>query len=245
MLAPCLKIASDSRYSTPGSSRVATRSPSTSPSGMRRKIAVSPLRPGRSAGATSPQVGRAAMRLGGVWPPRRTTLARHAASSLADRGRPSARKAARKDALGRINDSDGADSRAGVVEDRRGHARLAEHGLVALRRDSLVSYRHDLLAQGRLIERLLRQARGRLRKEVVDHLWGRERQDCLSQRARMQRQLKADIQDAECGVRTEHVVDDDDTRSMHDPDPDTRVGPSGEPVGAWDRARPQLGEVEA
>src|SRR6266849_3621743 len=169
MLAPCLKIASDSRYSTPGSSRVATRSPSTSPSGMRRKIAVAPSGPGLRAGATSPQVGRA-LGLCGVWPARRTELARHAPSSLADRGRQSAREAARKNALGRVYDSDGADSRAGVVEDRSRHARLAEHGLVALRRDSLVLDRHDLFAQGRRIERLLCQARGRLRKEVVYHL---------------------------------------------------------------------------
>src|SRR5258706_4042880 len=105
---------------------------------MRRKIAVSPLRPRPSAGATSPQVGRAALGLRGVWPARRTKLARHPASSLADRGRQSARKAARKNALGRVYDTDGADSRAGVVEDRGRHARLAEHGLVALRRDSLV-----------------------------------------------------------------------------------------------------------
>src|SRR6266851_1960220 len=179
MLAPCLKIASDSRYSTPGSSRVATRSPSTSPSGMRRKIAVSPLRAGPAAGATSPQVGRA-LGLRGVWPARGTELAGHAASGLADRGRQSARKAARKDALGRVNDSDGADSRARVVEDRRRHARLAEHSLVALRRDSLVSERRDLLAQGGLIERLLRKPSGRFRKEVVNHLRGREREDRLA-----------------------------------------------------------------
>src|SRR5438270_13952107 len=42
MFASCLKIASEIRYRTPGSSRVETRRPSTSPSGMRRRYRPDP-----------------------------------------------------------------------------------------------------------------------------------------------------------------------------------------------------------
>src|SRR5438445_12780642 len=171
---------------------------------MRRKIAVSPLRPGPSAGATSPQVGRAALSLRGVWPARRTELARNSPGSLAHCSRQPLFKTAWKDALGRVNYSNRADRAAGVVEDRGRHARLAEHGFVSLRGDTLVPDRRDLFAQRCLIERLLREGRGRFSKQVVDHLLRREGEDRLAQRTGMQRQLKADLQHTERGVRTKH-----------------------------------------
>src|SRR5260370_20745195 len=60
----------------------------------------------------------------------------------------------------------------------------------------------------------------------------------------MQWQLQAHLEDAECAVGTEHVVDDDDARSVHHPTPDRRAGSRGQPVRIRDRARAQLVEVE-
>src|SRR5207245_8163289 len=85
-----------------------------------------------------------ALSLRGVGPARRTELARNSPGSLAHCSRQPLCKAAWKDALGRVNDSNRADRAAGVVEDRGRDARLAEHSLVALRGDTLVPARRAL-----------------------------------------------------------------------------------------------------
>ena len=59
----------------------------------------------------------------------------------------SPRRAARQDALGVADHADRADGVAGVVEDRRRDARLAEHRLVALAREPALAHRLELLAQ--------------------------------------------------------------------------------------------------
>ena len=56
----------------------------------------------------------------------------------------------------------------------------------------------------------LGELRQRLGGQVVEHLGGREGEHRLAERARVHRQLGADLEDLEGGVGTEDVVDDHD-----------------------------------
>ena len=131
-----------------------------------------------------------------------------------------------------------------MVEDRRRRARLTQHRLLALRRDSAVPDDLQLALQVRLVHGLLRQSRQGLGKQVFQDLRRRKCQDRLAQRAGVQRKLQAHLEHAERGVRPEHVVDDDDACPMHHADPHRGPSPRGEMVGVGDRSRAQLVEVE-
>src|SRR3954470_257827 len=82
-------------------------------------------------------------------PARGPELARDRPCRVGDRPGDAPRAAARQQRLGVPHDADGADGVAGVVEDRRGDARLAEHRLVALAGPALLGDLPELLAQRR------------------------------------------------------------------------------------------------
>src|ERR1700694_4012002 len=94
---------------------------------------------------------------GRVRPSWRAKLARDASSRFAHRRGQALGQAPRKDLLGGVDNSDRPDRRARMVEDRRRRAGLAQHGLIALGRDTLVANSCHLFAQSSLIEGLLRQ----------------------------------------------------------------------------------------
>ena len=60
----------------------------------------------------------------------------------------------------------------------------------------------------------------------------------------MRRQLRADLEDLEDGVRPEHVVHDHDRRAVQDADAHGLAARLREPLGVHDRARAQLVVVE-
>src|SRR6266849_229102 len=66
----------------------------------------------------------------------------------------------------------------------------------------------------------------------------------LAECGRMQRKHRADLQDLQARVRTEDVMDDEDTLAVGYADPDGLVGPSRKQLGPGERACAQLTEVE-
>src|SRR5712664_1192868 len=112
------------------------------------------------------------LRFRGVRPAGRAKLARHAACRLAESSRQPARQATLKYPVGGVDDTDRADRLAAVVEDGRRRARLAEHGLLTLRRDAAVANDLELAPQLGGAQRLLGQARQRLGEQVFEDLRG-------------------------------------------------------------------------
>src|SRR5207253_1878826 len=99
----------------------------------------------------------AARTLSAPWPARGAQLAGDRARGLGDRRGDAARRAARQDRLRVADDADRADGVSRVVEDGRGDARLAQHGLVALARQAGFADVLELAAQRRGGRRAARQ----------------------------------------------------------------------------------------
>ena len=93
-------------------------------------------------------------------------------------------------------------------------------------------------------QRPARQLRQRLGRQVVDDRRGGVREDRLAERARVDRQLGADLEDLQRLVGPEDVVHDDHARPVHHADADRGVGALGQPLGVDERAGAQLVEVE-
>ena len=132
----------------------------------------------------------------------------------------------------------------GVVEDRAGHARLAENRFVTLGGHALIADAGDLTPQGGAPEGALGQLGQGFSQQVVEDLAGREGEDRLAERAGMQRQLKTHLEDAERRVRPEDMVDHHHAVPVHHPDPYRRAGSARQPVAVPDRTGPQLVEVQ-
>jgi hypothetical protein len=131
-----------------------------------------------------------------------------------------------------------------VVEDRRRDARLAEDRLVSLARDPALADGRELRLQLARAQRSARQLGQRLCREVVDDGLGGIGEDGLAERARVDRELGADLEDLQCLVRTEDVMHHDHARAVHHAHSDRGVGALGEPLGWDERPRAQLVEVE-
>ena len=80
--------------------------------------------------------------------------------------------------------------------------------------------------------------------QIVDQLSRRVGKDRLAQRAGMDWKLGTDLENLKRGVRSEHVVDDDHARPVHDTDADRGRRSLGEALGIDDRAATKLVEVE-
>src|SRR5919198_534920 len=180
----------------------------------------------------------------GSGPAARTQLARNAPCRLCDGARDAAGRPAGKYPIRVAHDADASDRVSRVVEDRSGHARLAEHGLVALAGYSGVAGRGELLAEGPGCKRPAGELCGGRLEQVVEQLGRRECEHGLSERTRVHRQLGADLEDLKGRVGPEDVVARNHRRAVHDADADRGVRPLGKSLGVDDRAPAELVEVE-
>jgi hypothetical protein len=126
-------------------------------------------------------------------PPRaRSEVARDACRRLGDRGDEALRRPARHDPLGVADHAYRADRVPAVVEDRRCDVRFAADRLVALARDAALADALELRAQLARAQHPAGQPRQRLRGQVVDGRGREIGQNRLPERARVNRQLRAE-----------------------------------------------------
>ena len=152
---------------------------------------------------------------------------------------------ARQDALGVAHDADRADGVPGVVEDRRRRRstrRARPRRARARRRCSRIASSSLRSAAGVSVRRVSFGSASASRSSTSSA--GAKARIALPSALACDRQLRADLEDLQRGVRPEDVVDDDDAGAVQDADADGGVGARGQPLGVDDRAAAQLVEVE-